>query len=106
MADEHVMDDLWQLRVRLLLSIQRALLGEITPNIRAVTAQIDPDTITLRWIIDGEIAGHLQRDLSLVNAEVIAEFPTHQMKEEFVRRDASASMEELYLDQLAYLRRE
>jgi len=39
------MTDLWQLRVRLLLSVQRALLAEVTPNIRAVTATIDVDTI-------------------------------------------------------------
>ena len=60
------MNELWELRVRLLLSIQRALLGEVTPNIRAVTAQIDTQTIVLHWIIDGEISDGFKRDLGVV----------------------------------------
>jgi hypothetical protein len=99
-------DDLWELQVRLLLSIQRALLGEVTPNIRAVTAQIGSDTVTLRWIIDGVISDSLRRDLSAVGTEVIADFATHQIAEEFVRCDAPSALDELLLDHLAYLRRE
>ena len=99
-------DELWQLRVRLLLSIQRALLGEVTPNIRAVTAQIESNAIVLRWIIDGEISDDLRLDLSAVGAEVVADFATHRIAEEFVRRDAPSAMDELFLDQLAYVRRE
>lgn len=100
------MSDLWQLRVRLLLSIQRALLGEVTPNIRAVTAGIDENAITLRWIIDGEITDELEDDLSAAGAEVIADFETHQIAEEFVRSDAPRPLDELYLDHIAYVRKE
>ena len=99
-------DDLWQLRVRLLLSIQRALLGEVTSNIRAVTANIDSNAITLRWIIDGEISDRFRLDLSVVGAAVVADFAKHKIAEEFVRRDAPSAMDELFLDHLAYLRRE
>jgi hypothetical protein len=100
------MSDLWELRVRLLLSIQRALLGEITPNVRAVTAGIDERTITLRWIIDGEITDELEDDLSAAGAEVIADFETHQIAEEFIRSDAPRPLDELYLDHIAYVRKE
>ena len=100
------MSDLWELRVRLLLSIQRALLGAVTPNIRAVTAGIDEGTITLRWIIDGEITDALEDDLSVAGTEVISDFETHQITEEFVRSDAPRPLHELYLDHLAYVRKE
>ena len=100
------MNDLWELRVRLLLSIQRALLGEVTPNIRAATAQIDAQTVVLRWIIDGEISESFRRDLGAVGAKVAADFSTHQIAEEFIRCDASHAMDELYLDDIAYQRKE
>ena len=100
------MADLWELRVRLLLSIQRALLGEVTPNIRAVTAAIDDNTITLRWIIDGAIADDLESDLSKAGAEVGADFDSHQIAQEFLRCDGPLPMDEFQLEQLAYLRKE
>ena len=100
------MNELWELRVRLLLSIQRALLGEVTPNIRAVTAQIDTQTIVLRWIIDGEISDSFKRDLGVVGTEIVADFATHQIAEEFIRCDASRAMDEFYLDDIAYARKQ
>ena len=100
------MTELWELQVRLLLSIQRALLGEVTPNIRAVTASIDEGTITLRWIIDGEITDDFRRDLSAVGAEIVADFESHQIAEEFLRCDAPRLIRDLYLDQIAYVRKE
>ena len=103
---EIAMNDSWELRVRLLLSIQRALLGEVTPNIRAVTAQIDVQTIVLRWIIDGEISDSFKLDLSAVSTEVVADFARHQIVEEFIRCDASHAMDEFYLNDLAYRRKE
>jgi hypothetical protein len=100
------MNEQWELRVRLLLSIQRALLGEVTPNIRAVTAQIDAQTIVLRWIIDGKISDGLRRDLSAVGAEVVADFATHRIAEELIRCNASHAIDGLYLDDVAYARKE
>ena len=100
------MTDLWELRVRLLLANQRALIGEVTPNIRAVTAGIDESTITLRWIIDGEISDDLRMDLSAVGAEVVADFDTHQIDEECIRSDAPLPIDELFLDHVVYKRKE
>ena len=100
------MADLWELRVRLLLSIQRALLGHVTPNIRAVTAAVDESNITLRWIIDGAMADDLEDDLSAAGAEVGADFDSHQIAQEFLRCDAPRPMDEFHLEQLAYLRKE
>jgi hypothetical protein len=100
------MTELRELQVRLLLSIQRALLGEVTPNIRAVTAAIDESTITLRWIIDGEITDDFRIDLSAVGAEIVADFKSHQIAEEFLRCDAPRLIRDLYLDHIAYVRKE
>ena len=100
------MDDLWELRVRLLLSIQRALLGQVTPNIRVVTATMVSDTITLRFIIDGEISDRSRQDLSVVATEVIADFATHQIEVELVRCDEPRATAEWHFDHLAYMRRE
>jgi hypothetical protein len=93
------------LRAALLLSIQRALLGEVTPNIRAVTCRIDPDRIVLRWIVDGAISNELKGDLGAIGTEVVADFSTHQISEEFVRCDAPADIRSYYLDDIAYLRK-
>jgi hypothetical protein len=94
------------LRRRLLLSIQRALLGEVTPSIRALTAAIDENGIRLRWIIDGNITDGFRNNLSAAGTEVVADFEAHQITEEFLRCDAPHPMRDLYLDELAYLRKE
>jgi hypothetical protein len=101
-----LLNDQSNLRAALLLSIQRALLGEVTPNIRAVTGRIDSDRIVLRWIVDGAISDELKGDLGAVGTEVVADFPIHQISEEFVRCDAPADIRGHYLDYIAYLRKD
>ena len=56
---DRAMTELWQLRVRLLLSIQRALLGEVTPNIRGgngagSTRQTHRSALDHRWRDNGQ----------------------------------------------------
>ena len=100
------MSEQLNLRARLLLSVQRALLGEVTVNIRAVTCSVDADEVVLRWIIDGAISEELEADLSVLGTEVISEFSDHHISEEFIRCDAPSDIKVLYLDHLAYLRKE
>jgi hypothetical protein len=94
------------LRARLLLSVQRAMLGEVTPNIRAVTCRIDSTLIILRWIIDGPVSEKLKDNLSIIGTEVVSDFSSHRISEEFVRRDVPADIKTLYLDDLVHLRKE
>lgn len=56
------------------LSIQRALLGEITPNIRCVTINIINKKIELSFFIDGKVTEDDQENISCIETEVIADF--------------------------------
>ena len=94
------------MRARLLLSLQRALLGEVSPNIRAVTSSFAPDRIILRWIIDGAISDDLKESLSSVGTEVVADFPDRDISEEYIGCDAPADIGTHVLDLIAYRRKE
>lgn len=56
------------------LSLQRALLGNVTPNIRAVVVDIEEKKITLLFYFDGETDGDDEELASVVETEVIADF--------------------------------
>jgi hypothetical protein len=100
------LDDRTDLRARLLLSVQRALLGEMTANVRAVTCSAADSKIVLRWIVDGAISDGLREAASAIGTEVIADFANHHVSEELVRCDDPADIKLLFLDELAYLRKE
>lgn len=56
------------------LSIQRALLGEITPNIRCVIVNIISKKIELFFFIDGKVTEDDEENISGIETEVIADF--------------------------------
>ncbi|MFU0781148.1 MAG: N(4)-acetylcytidine amidohydrolase [Citrobacter braakii] len=56
------------------LSLQRALLGNVTSNIRAVTVELKNKNISLHFYFDGEPDDSDQESVSVVEAEVIADF--------------------------------
>lgn len=56
------------------LSIQRALLGNITYNIRAIIAELGEDDIQLFFYYDGEIQEDDEENASEIGTEVIADF--------------------------------
>ncbi|QDP01562.1 hypothetical protein [Thalassotalea sp. PS06] len=68
------------LRAPVLLSIQRALLGAITENVRAITCGWDESTIHLKCIYYGEPSEEELDDLSCVETEVISDFPEHEVE--------------------------
>ncbi|MBB3306740.1 MULTISPECIES: hypothetical protein [unclassified Enterobacter] len=55
------------------LSIQRALLGNITKNIRAISALLEGDSITLKFFYDGIISEDDEENASIVQTEIIAD---------------------------------
>jgi hypothetical protein len=61
-------------RARVLLSMQRALLGEVFPSLRAVWVEWSEREIRIRWIVDQEVSGADRESISSVEAEVQADF--------------------------------
>jgi hypothetical protein len=92
-------------RIHVLLSVQRALLGEVPPALRGVTVGWDASSINIVCYFDGEISEEDQASMSCVETEVIADsFPEYDVRLECVRRDAPAKMEDLR--EWVFLRRE
>lgn len=56
------------------LSLQRALLGNITPNIRCVAVILDAKNIQLSFYYDGEFTDCDEELASEVETEIIADF--------------------------------
>jgi hypothetical protein len=78
-------------RCEVLLSLQRALLGEVTPNLRAVTVNYDDTSIHFEAFFDGAISDDEREGMSLVETEVLADFPAvHKVTHEVIRMDAPA----------------
>ncbi len=95
------------MHAKVLLSIQRALLGEVTANLRAVACDWDEKRIVLRFIIDGPADDTLRDDLQAVGSEVIADFVSPmQIEEQIVRVDLPEDLKAHGLKAWAYMRRE
>lgn len=56
------------------LSLQRALLGKVTPNIRGIIALLDGSQIYLTFYYDGDISENDEENASEIETEVIADF--------------------------------
>ena len=74
----------------MMLSLERGLLGEITPNLRAVTLKVEDRRIDVRCYFQGEIAKEDRESMSCVKTELIADFPKDQVTLEVVHLDAPA----------------
>lgn len=82
------------LRASLLLSVQRALLGEVSPAVRGVTVGWREHVILLRSYFDGPISAADRDSMSCVGAEVIGDFPEPwTIDDEVIRCDAPAPLE-------------
>jgi hypothetical protein len=83
-----------ELRIRVLLSLQRALVGEVTPNIRAVSVEYSEEKIRIQVYIDGEISEEAKEEFDAgVVTQVVADFPYPEKDDpsveyEFLRIDA------------------
>lgn len=78
---------------RLLLSLQRALVGEVPAPLRAATCDRTDATILLRFIFDGPIDPDEHEDMRAVGTEVIADFPPEvAIDERIIRADYPASL--------------
>lgn len=57
------------------LSVMRAMLGEITPEMRAVTVEVNARQITVRVYHNGLASDELWDDFNAATTEVYADFP-------------------------------
>ncbi|HYC74661.1 hypothetical protein [Brevundimonas sp.] len=64
------------IRLRLMVSTQRALLFAVPPSLRAVTCGWQGTEVKLRFIFDGPISEDDQEGAQIVGTEVIADFPS------------------------------
>ncbi|MBQ9601592.1 MAG: hypothetical protein IJR46_06225 [Neisseriaceae bacterium] len=71
-------------RISLLLSSQRALLGEITPNIRQIFLGLVDKTIQFIVIFDGEISEDDEDNMSCVGTEIVSDFCDLFINEQFL----------------------
>jgi hypothetical protein len=80
-----------QRRSDVLLSIQRALLGEVSPRLRAVTVTFDEKSVAARAYFDGELDDEDRESMSSVETQLLADFPEeHSVTVECHRLDAPA----------------
>ena len=56
------------------LSIQRALLGNVPPDLRAVAFSVDDKTLEIRCYFDGPIKEKDQESMSLMETEVMSDY--------------------------------
>ena len=78
-------------RCEVLLALQRALLGEVSPSLRAVTVKYAESSVHFQAYFDGQVNDEDREAMSLVETEVMAEFPsTHLISHEVIRLDAPA----------------
>ncbi|QKD02640.1 hypothetical protein [Mesorhizobium loti] len=95
------------IRAKLLLSVQRALLGAVSPRLRAVTCGWEGFEITLRFVFDGEVADPDLEDAGIVATEVAADFPAPwTVDEEIARLDHPDDLRRGALALWAYWRKE
>ena len=80
-------------RTKILLSIQRALLGAVSAALREVSCGWQGKQINLRFVYDGEISKSDIEAAHIVGSEVIADFPADwDIEEDIVRLDAPAKL--------------
>ena len=74
-------------RVGAILSMNRALWGEVSPPLRAARIKWDDKVIYLFFYYDGEISEEDHESAECVSTEVISDFPEYQLEVDIIRID-------------------
>ncbi len=69
------------------MSMNRALLCEVAPALRAAKIHWAAKTINLHFYYDGEISDEDRESAECVGTEVISDFPNYNLKIEILRWD-------------------
>lgn len=94
-----------ELRRRVLLTFQVALLGMVTPSLRGVTVHWN-DSILAHCLFDGPVGEEEREACSDIEAEVMASFPDHEVSVLPRRVDAPEDLTSELLDAWVYRRKE
>jgi archaellum component FlaF (FlaF/FlaG flagellin family) len=92
--------------IRLLLSMQVALLNKITSNIRGITCSCSNNKITIRCYFEGEITEENEDLMDCVEAEVIADFSEYAIDLQCITVSMPESLAQYRLSAWVYLRKE
>lgn len=95
-----------ELRTKVLLSLQSALLGEITHNIRGITCGWSNFLITIHCSFKDEISEQDRESMECIATKVIAHFPKHKISIEIKRLDLPEPLNPYTLSAWAYIRKE
>lgn len=96
-----------EIRLQLLLSVQRALIDAVPAALRSVTCGWDGTEIRLQFLFHGDISDDDEESASIAGSEVIADFPSPwTLTEEIVRFDHPADLRSRALPLWAYARKE
>lgn len=90
----------------LLLSVQKALLGAITPQVRGVSCMIDESHIHIRVVFDGIIDECDEESMNEVETEVMADFPNNIVHLECMQVNTPQSLNPYMLKWWVYYRKE
>lgn len=81
------------LRTALLLSAQRALLGEVPPSLRGVSLHARDDALQVVFYFDGPVAAEDRESASCVASGMAADFPRLRAVDQRIERvDAPAPL--------------
>ena len=110
MESEHVIDETdIKLRLEVLLYLQRALLGEISPALRGVSVgwSLENREIIIHAFFDGEISEADRASMDVVETEMIADFPPgFKLNVKCIRKDVPENLNEHTLREWVFRRRE
>lgn len=87
-------------------SLNRALWGEVAPNLRSVQFATTPQHIGLRFFFDGAPKDADRKSVNCIGAEVAADFPGCTLSEEVIPTAAGAAIPRQDGWQVAYARKE
>lgn len=85
-------------RIRILLSLQKALIGSITSHLRAINVGWDESHITIYFFYDGEISEEDREESECVATEVLSAFPENTVTAHHIRCDEPEKIPELGSD--------
>jgi len=83
--------------LELKVSLQRALIGEVTENLFAVTARLENKLINIVAYFQGPVTEEDAQRIECVGTEVIADFP-----EGYMIRETSVSLDDVKLECLDF----
>lgn len=94
------------MRIRLLLSTQASLLGNVTPNMRAISCEYDGDEIAVMIIFDGPASENDQEAMEEIASELWSHFPGCEVRMLSARVDAPACFADVGKKWWVYQRKE